>query len=176
VSAASGTVPAGGKRRRSGAARARLAALAIAAAAAFAVTACEREKATHEAPLPPADATYTTRGVVRELPPQPGADMVVHHEAIAEFVDRKGERAGMDSMTMPFSVAPVVDLSGIERDSKVEMTFEVRWKDAHLRIVRLTELPAETELDFGGGAVTGDLPAPAAATPSPGASPSPSSR
>jgi hypothetical protein len=93
---------------------------------------------------------------------------MVHHEAIPEFVDRKGERSGMDSMTMPFEVAEEVPLAGVAPGDKVEMTFEVRWKDASLRVVRLTELPADADLRLGGGdrAATADPPAPA---PSPGA-------
>ena len=125
-----------------------------------------RERPTGEGPLPPADATYTARGVVYQLPAQPGGDVMIHHEAIPEFVDRKGERSGMDSMTMPFTLAPEAGATDLQEGDKVEITFELRWKDGNLRIVRLTELPAGTELNLGGGAVTDDPPAasPAAET------------
>ena len=152
--------------RRAGSSNARPAgrrrAAGVAALILLAAAGCTRERPTGEGPLPPADATYTARGVVYQLPAQPGGDVMIHHEAIPEFVDRKGERSGMDSMTMPFTLAPEAGATDLQEGDKVEITFELRWKDGNLRIVRLTELPAGTELNLGGGAVTDDPPAPAA--------------
>ena len=122
----------------------------------LALAACRGEREPAAAPPAPPDATYTVRGVVWGLPAAAGGDLVVFHEAIPDFVDRKGERSGMDSMTMPFGVAPDVELAGLAEGDKVEITFELRWQDRQpLRIVRLDELPGDTEVRVGAAAATG---------------------
>jgi Cu/Ag efflux protein CusF len=139
----------------------------------LALGACHREPAAAPEGLGPPDATYTVRGVVWQLPGPAGDELTVHHEAIPEFVDRKGERSGMDSMTMPFGVAPDVTLADVTAGDKVAMTFELRWQDAQpLRIVRLEELPPDTELRLGAaaGVATDDPPAPAASPAATGGS------
>lgn len=107
-----------------------------------------------EAEAEPPDQTYTLRGEVVGLPQEreEPRQLRVHHEALPEFVGFEGEVVGMASMTMPFPLADPVDLEGIEVGDKVEMTFEVRWEGSPpLRVVELRELPADTELRFGGG-------------------------
>lgn len=145
----------GGARRR----------LVLAAALPLLVglAACGRDRAPQEAPPGPPDATYTVRGVVWQLPTAGGPrELVVFHEAIPEFVDRKGERSGMDSMTMPFGVAPDVPLDGVAEGDKVELTFELRWADPQpLRVVRLTELPGDAPVSVG-ARPAGDDPPPSA--------------
>ena len=128
--------------------------------------ACHREKpADMQAPgRTPADASYRSRGVVYQVPAAPGGELVLYHEAVPEFVDRKGERSGMDSMAMPFAVPVEVSLDGIEKGDKVEFAFEVRWKGAPTLVVtELRELPADTELQLGRGTAdpSTDPPAPA---------------
>ena len=158
--------------------RSGLAALGALLSLALASAACHREKpADMQAPgRSPADASYRTRGVVYQLPESPGGELVVFHEAVAEFVDRKGERSGMDSMAMPFAVAEEVSLDGIEKGDKVAIAFELRWQGAPtLLVTELRELPPETELLLGRGPAdpSTDAPAPvvtpdASATPEPG--------
>jgi Cu/Ag efflux protein CusF len=117
----------------------------------------------------PADATYRTRGVVSQLPAAPDGEMVLFHEAVREFVDRKGERSGMDSMSMPFAVAEGVPLEGIAEGDKVAFTFELRWEgDPTLLVTALEELPADAELQLGRGATDTETDPPA-----PSSSPSP---
>ena len=103
-------------------------------------------------PATPSDGTYTVRAEVVGLPdPAREADrqLRIHHEAVPDFVGFEGEVVGMASMTMPFPVAPGVDLEGVAEGDPVEVTFEVRWEGSPpLRIVDLRELPAGTELDF----------------------------
>ena len=102
-----------------------------------------------EKDLPPADAVYAARGEVVATPGPGNRSVLVHHESVPGFVSRAGEAAGMDSMTMPFAVASDVSMAELEEGDPVEMEFEVRWEtDPILRIVRLEELPAGTELDF----------------------------
>lgn len=128
--------------------------------------------------LAPADATYSTRGQVVEVPRDKNGELSVHHEAVADFRDREGKPSHMDSMSMPFAVAPEVSLAGIAPGDKVAMTFEVRWDSLPtLRIVKLSELPESTALSLGGPTL--ELVAPLgsskpAATPSP--APTPASR
>ena len=145
--------------------RRRLATLAAGMALVLAA-ACHREKpADMQAPgRTPADASYRSRGVVYQVPAAPGGELVLYHEAVPEFVDRKGERSGMDSMAMPFAVPADVSLDGIEKGDKVEFAFEVRWKGAPTLVVtELRELPADTELQLGRGTAdpSTDPPAPA---------------
>jgi Cu/Ag efflux protein CusF len=151
----------------------RLALFSLAALALVAVIAC-RER------LAPADATYSARGQVVEMPASRNGEMTVHHESVPGFRDRKGNPSHMDSMAMPFAVADGVSLDGIADGDKVAFTFEVRWKtEPALRITRLEKLPADTALVFGGPTL--ELVAPlgksasSSATPTPptGASPSP---
>jgi Cu/Ag efflux protein CusF len=116
------------------------------------------------------DATYDVRGQVVDVPREGRGDLTVHHETIAEFRDRDGKPSEMESMTMPFAVAPGVSLAGIAPGDKVEMTFEVRWEGiVPLRVVALRELPESTALALG-GAPTLELVQPFG-TPSPGPSP-----
>jgi Cu/Ag efflux protein CusF len=101
--------------------------------------------------LMPADATYSTRGQVVEVPRDTNGELSVHHEAVADFRDRDGKPSHMDSMSMPFAVDHNLSLAGIAPGDKVAMTFEVRWdSQPTLRIVKLSELPESTVLNLGG--------------------------
>jgi hypothetical protein len=121
-------------------------AAAIVPLAAIVVAACGGGRA-----LPPADATYSVRGQVEALPHAGSPDLYVHHEEVKGFIGRDGKPAHMDSMTMPFTPAADVPLTGIAVGDKVAMTFEVRWHaDPLLRVVKLEKLPADTILDLGG--------------------------
>ena len=101
-----------------------------------------------EEPSPP-DAIYEARGEV-VISPAPGSrSLLIRHESIPEFVSREGESVGMDSMTMPFSVAPSLTVDELGEGDAVDFEFEVRWEgDPMLRITRLEKLPEGTELDF----------------------------
>jgi Cu/Ag efflux protein CusF len=107
---------------------------------------CERKA---ETPLPPPDQSYTTRGRVEGLPDAQDANIRIMHERIPDFVSREGNVIGMNAMPMPFEPAKGLSLEGIEIGDKVEFTFEVRWKTRPFsRLVAITELPPDTELDF----------------------------
>jgi Cu/Ag efflux protein CusF len=129
--------------------------------------------------LSPAAATYTVRGQVLEVPREAGGELTVHHEAVPGFHDRQGRPSPMDSMSMPFAVAPEVSLSGVAPGDRVQMTFEVRWQGGPpLRVVALHELPATTELALDGPTfeLVYPLGSGSAATPTPAPSPSGSPR
>ena len=119
--------------------------VALAIAVVAAALACGK------AELPAADGSYQVRGQVVDVPREGVGDLTVHHETIADFRDRDGKPSEMESMSMPFAVAPDVSLAGIAPGDKVEMTFEVRWQgDVPLRVVALRELPESTALELGG--------------------------
>lgn len=120
------------------------------AAAALVLGACAGGE---DAATPTAEGvdTYEVRGVVVRVPDpaEPLADLVIRHEAIDDFRSMQGEVVGMDSMSMPFPVASGVELTEIEPGSKVDFTLEVEWEgEPPYRVVRIEELPADTELDF----------------------------
>ena len=102
-----------------------------------------------ESDVPP--RSYEMRGTVRQIS-APDADerqIWIHHEAIPEFVDIRGNSAPMDAMTMPFHLNESVDLSGVEPGDKVGFRLDVDWSTSvPARIGHLEVLPAETRLDF----------------------------
>jgi Cu/Ag efflux protein CusF len=144
------------------------------ATAAFLLAGCKRE-APEPAGSSPAEAIYTVRGVVQQLPVPPANQLMLYHEAVPEFVDRKGERTGMDSMVMPFVVGPGAAMEGIAEGDKVDVTFELRWGGPQtLLITQIVELPPDTQLELGRGPgqTSTDAPAPVV-SPSPSPSPAP---
>lgn len=99
------------------------------------------------------------RGEIATLPnPEvPGSELQIHHEQIPEFKTSEGVVnitadgiAGMRSMTMPFPLAEGVSLDGFAVGDKVEFEFVVNWGGNRpaWEVTKLTELPAETELNF----------------------------
>ncbi len=125
----------------------------------LALAACAPQRA---APSAGGDARiYEVRGEVVRLPDpaEPMSDLALRHEAIDRFVGMDGEVVGMDSMTMPFPVAPDVPLAGIAVGDKVRFTLRVDWdEEPFYQITRLEKLPAETQLHFGPAAPAGADP------------------
>lgn len=137
--------------------------------AAMAGLACGPEETTGPAVVSsePTDATYETRGKIVELPasgtpegvgPGPSGALRIRHEAIPEFTTDQGEVTGMASMTMPFPVAPEVEMAGLAEGDVVAFTFVVRWDGSPpYQITHLEKLPPDTELEFG---IPGEIDAP----------------
>lgn len=95
---------------------------------------------------------YEVRGEVTAVPDpdDPLSNLVIRHEAIDDFESFEGEVVGMSSMSMPFPVAGDVDLEGVEVGDKVDFTLVVDWEgDPAYQVVRMEELPADTELELG---------------------------
>ena len=61
-----------------------------------------------------------------------GAQVLVRHEAIDDFVDASGKAAGMDAMVMPFEVAPPLTAKDLAVGDKVEIRFSMDWKGPRL--------------------------------------------
>jgi Copper binding periplasmic protein CusF len=102
---------------------------------------------TERAPAQP-DAVYRVRGAIVAVDGK-GSDLraVIAHEAIPEFADRSGTKAGMPAMKMAFAVAPGVDVSALVPGSQWLLTFEVHWREEPaLRIVAARPLPPGTQL------------------------------
>ncbi|QDU34413.1 Copper binding periplasmic protein CusF [Poriferisphaera corsica] len=93
-------------------------------------------------------ASYEVRGIVKSMPAE-GGKMLLQHEAIPSFKNKKGRVVGMNSMTMPFPVGEGVEMSGLKEEDKVEVTFVVTWGEKPYYITEIEKLPAETELNFG---------------------------
>ena len=82
----------------------------------------------------------------------PGArqEVEIHHEAIPDFVDYRGEKAGMMAMVMPFGLADGLDLGDIAVGDKVEFTLAVDWdRKPSGYLTRIRKLPADTTLSLG---------------------------
>jgi Cu/Ag efflux protein CusF len=99
---------------------------------------------------PAPDGRHTVRGEIVKLPDPPGTAIYVRHEAIPDFRDAAGKRVGMSSMTMPFALAPGVELGDLAAGDRIEVDLEVRWDGAGepLRVTRVARLPAGTRLEF----------------------------
>ena len=109
-------------------------------------TACSKP----QGPAP--EHIYTVRGQVVAVPDpaRPKSTLQIRHEPIPEYVNNKGEKVGMGSMTMRFPGAPGLDLSGIAPGDAVEFTWEVRWASPPFaRVSKVTKLPPGTTLNFG---------------------------
>ncbi len=94
---------------------------------------------------------YPVRGVLRSLPAPESErpEILVRHEAIDDFVGINGEVVGMDSMSMPFPLAPGLDLSGVAPGDKVLLRLEVDWAaDEPARVTAIERLDPESELEF----------------------------
>jgi Cu/Ag efflux protein CusF len=102
-----------------------------------------------EASVPP--KSYAMRGMVRQIsePDVEERQIWIHHEAIDDFVDIRGDTVPMDAMTMPFNLAESVDLTGVEPGDKVSFRLDVDWSaGVPARIGHLESLPVETQLSF----------------------------
>lgn len=91
---------------------------------------------------------YHARGVVTETALDGDElSVAVHHEAIANFEGRDGQRSAMDSMTMLFGVAHSVGRDVFRQGAKIAFDFDVRWNERpSLLIVKASPLPDDTQL------------------------------
>lgn len=99
----------------------------------------------------PEPATYSVRGVIRQVRPalDGKTQLSILHEAIPDFVGITGEVVGMKSMTMPFTVADDVDLTGFEPGSRVQIQLSVDWDRAEPGLITAIEtLPEDVLLSF----------------------------
>jgi Cu/Ag efflux protein CusF len=91
----------------------------------FPVLACSGQP-----PAPaPAESSYTVAAEILEVsaPDAPRREVLLAHDAVPDFVDIDGKVVGMAAMTMPFPVAPSVDLGAYQPADRVRATFVVRF-------------------------------------------------
>lgn len=147
-----------------------------------ALGACERRKGPE--PIPDASQdplaalvaeygepvrTYEVRGQVERLPDpeRAGTDFVVHHEAIDDFLNQKGEVHGMHSMIMPFVLAEGVELPPeLEPGDKVLISC-AQWLEPEFTFLayKVETLPDDTELTFRRANPPGESDEPGVAPP-----------
>jgi Cu/Ag efflux protein CusF len=102
-------------------------------------------------PAAPAGArVHVVRGEVVQAPSPvaAGAQVLIRHEAIDDFVDATGKVVGMDAMVMPFDIAPPISAKDLAVGDKVEVRFSMDWKEPRLRVERMERLPPGTILTF----------------------------
>jgi hypothetical protein len=94
--------------------------------------------------------TYTVRAEILRLPDRdrPGAEVVVRHEAIDDFVDEWGTVVGMDAMEMSFPAGPGLVPEGFGVGERVSLRFTVDYSAPSLTVERLERLPPGTALRF----------------------------
>jgi Cu/Ag efflux protein CusF len=87
---------------------------------------------------------YTVRGtIVQVMDPRVGHEVMIEHEAIPNFIDAEGESTLMPPMTMPFTVADDVNLSGLTKGTPVEFTLQVDWQASPpIQITAMKVVPA----------------------------------
>jgi Cu/Ag efflux protein CusF len=98
-------------------------------------------------PPPPGNADYEVRGEIAKLPDATPPQIWIRHEAIPDFRNEAGEVVGMESMTMPFSLAPGLSLEGLAPGDRIGFRLEMRWGDrAAASVARIEKLPEGTRL------------------------------
>jgi Cu/Ag efflux protein CusF len=95
--------------------------------------------------------TFRVRGVIRQLPQadEAGTPLLVHHEAISDFVGLSGDVEPMAAMTMAFPIGSEVSLEGLAPGDKIVFDLEVDWSAATpAQITALDKIPPDTVLEF----------------------------
>jgi len=134
------------RSRRSRAARALAASAPLALLVVALAAACGGEK---RAPAAGPDATYAVRGEIVRLPAEGSREIWIRHEPIPDFKNVSGEVVGMDSMTMPFTLAAGESLEGLAVGARIGFRLEMRWSGGPPAAVSALEpLPADTRLSF----------------------------
>ena len=102
-----------------------------------------------KAPATGPDATYSMRGEIVRLPDAGARDIWIRHDAVADFKDSDGKVVGMDSMTMPFELAPDAAIEGLAVGDRVSFRLEMRWQaGTPTTATAFAKLPAGTRLSF----------------------------
>jgi Cu/Ag efflux protein CusF len=100
---------------------------------------------------PPGDADYEGRGEIARLPDASNREIWIRHEAIPDFRDAEGRIVGMESMTMPFKLAPGAAPADLAPGDRVSFRLEMRWSDrAAATVARIEKLPEGTRLAWEG--------------------------
>lgn len=123
--------------------------LYVAIACASVSTGCKKDKDSKAGDTSSAGASYRVRGLVKMMPTADVSEMEIHHEAIPDFVNAKGEKSGMMSMVMPFGVKDSVDVSAIAVGDKISFEFDIDYeRNPKLQISKIEKLDVTTPLSI----------------------------
>jgi hypothetical protein len=116
----------------------------------LALAACSEQKSA--APAGNSDATtYIVRGEIISVPVagDPGAELIIRHEAIPDFKNEAGEVVGMAPMGMPFTPAKGVSIDAFKPGDKVQFTWIVQWHpEMTEQLTKIEKLPDDTLLNM----------------------------
>ncbi len=124
----------------------------------FAIASCEKTQPSSTpsagSAAPSSVQTYLMRGRIVSLPEagKPMSQLAIHHEAVPDFVNKDGEKVGMDEMTMPFVPATGVSLVDLKAGDAVEFTLEMRWapRNSSATLTKIRKLGADEPLHLKG--------------------------
>ncbi len=123
--------------------------LAVTLAAALLAGACDRDAGPASSSASVGDRDYRIAGEVVRLPDERDPQVWIRHAAIPDFVDAEGNRVGMESMIMPFPLAPGLDAAGLTPGDRIAFTLAMRWNDRPANAITAIEpLPAGEALPW----------------------------
>jgi Cu/Ag efflux protein CusF len=96
--------------------------------------------------------TTKSRGVVKNVATGPkGTSLTIHHEAFPDWVNSRGEKRPMMSMTMDFKAGPKLDIGSIKAEDKIAFDVAVYYgENTRMVVTAATKLPSDTELELAG--------------------------
>jgi Cu/Ag efflux protein CusF len=109
------------------------------------ITGCGQDDSPSPAATSEVSHTYQVRGVVVEV--LPGA-LMIHHQAIDDYIGPQGQIIGMDPMVMRFQLAPKHRTDDFHARDVLEFSFEDRPQGQGFVIVEAHRVPPGTALDF----------------------------
>jgi Cu/Ag efflux protein CusF len=114
-------------------------------AAMLQITSCGRGGPQSTATTPDVSHTYQVRGVVVEILRDA---LMIHHQAIEDYIGPHGQVVGMDPMVMRFQLAPDLHTDDFHVGDVLDFSFEDRPQGQGFVIVEAHGLSSETVLDF----------------------------
>jgi hypothetical protein len=109
------------------------------------ITGCGEGGSPSSTATPEVSHTYQVRGVVVEILPDA---LMIHHQAIDNYIGPHGQVVGMDPMVMRFQLAPALHTDDFHLKDVLDFSFEDRPQGQGFVIVEAHRLPPGTALDF----------------------------
>ncbi|MGB7934707.1 MAG: hypothetical protein WCH04_21300 [Gammaproteobacteria bacterium] len=109
------------------------------------ITGCGEGGSPSSTATPEVSHTYQVRGVVVEILPDA---LVIHHQAIDDYIAPHGQVVGMDPMAMHFQLAPDLHTDDFHVKDVLDFSYEDRPQGQGFVIVEAHRVPPGTALDF----------------------------
>jgi hypothetical protein len=109
------------------------------------ITGCGEGGSPSSTAIPEVSHTYQVRGVVVEILPDA---LMLHHQAIDDYIGLYDQVVGMDPMVMRFQLAPELHTDDFHVQDVLDFSFEERPQGQGSVIVEAHRLPPGTALDF----------------------------